>query len=412
MDASIDHLPPFAKMSDGMLHLRQDGTIISADEALCRFIGMEADELRDRTWVSLFHPFDSEDIYSAIQRMRQLGEAHVSMRGFSKDSSVSQLYAHLCYPETDKQNTGDYYCFILNLDTRINYNSDKLHFERLFAISTDLLCIANTMGYFLKVNPAFTRTLGYSQEELQRTSFLEFIHPDDVESTVQEMRKLRSGIDTACFENRYRCKHGGWRWLAWSTPAPDEEGILYAVAKDITERKQFEEQLLRLAKFDFLTGLPNRAYLDEELKRAMARMTRSKRVLAGFLIDIDGLRQINETFGQSVGDDLLRHVAIRLRNLTRASDFLARIGASELFLVAEFEDETAARALEQKISASMTEPFILDLKEMHAAFTIGIAICRGNAKADSHAFVSQAGHALRESRIVSPGEPAAVPPGN
>ena len=116
---------------------------------------------------------------------------------------------------------------------------------RIFEMSLDMICVADIRtATFLKVNPAFTDILGYSEEELLSRPFLEFVHPEDVEPTISLVEeKLLQGEKAINFVNRYRSRDGGWRWLSWvSHPAP-EQGITYAVAHDITEQKEAEEAL-------------------------------------------------------------------------------------------------------------------------------------------------------------------------
>ena len=124
-------------------------------------------------------------------------------------------------------------------------NADLSNF---FDIALDLMSIGNKEGYFIKVNPAFTRILGYSADEMLAKRFVEFVHPDDRFATLAELKKLYTGMNTVCFENRYRCKDGSWKWLAWTCPSADENGLLYAVARDITQQKAdkaLRENLIR-----------------------------------------------------------------------------------------------------------------------------------------------------------------------
>ncbi len=113
--------------------------------------------------------------------------------------------------------------------------------DQFFNVSLDLLAIANTKGYFLRVNPAAERTLGYTREELMAKRFLDLVHPDDLLRTQEAVSIQASGQRVIDFENRYRCKDGTYRWLEWSSvPAGN---LIYAAARDITDRKRVEEAL-------------------------------------------------------------------------------------------------------------------------------------------------------------------------
>jgi len=119
-------------------------------------------------------------------------------------------------------------------------------FHTFFDVSLDMMCIAGMDGYFKRINPAFERTLGWTEEELVSKPFTEFVHPDDVEATQQEVAKLTLGIPTISFENRYRCADGTYKHLLWTSHPDAQTGTLYAIARDISELKQVREQF-RLA---------------------------------------------------------------------------------------------------------------------------------------------------------------------
>ena len=109
--------------------------------------------------------------------------------------------------------------------------TDLHEFRRIFELSQDLMCIAGTDGYFKRVNPAFTRTLGWKEAELLESPFESFVHPDDVAATRAEVVELTQGIPTVSFENRYRTSDGGYVRLRWTSFPVPEEGRLYATAR-------------------------------------------------------------------------------------------------------------------------------------------------------------------------------------
>jgi two-component system, sensor histidine kinase and response regulator len=110
-------------------------------------------------------------------------------------------------------------------------------------LSLNLLCIAGIDGYFKHVNPAWETTFGYTREELLSRPYLDLVHPDDREATTAEAAKIASGRSTLSFENRYRCKDGSYKWLLWSAVVRAEKGLIYAIARDVTERKCEEARL-------------------------------------------------------------------------------------------------------------------------------------------------------------------------
>ncbi|HEY9884180.1 MAG TPA: PAS domain S-box protein, partial [Thermosynechococcaceae cyanobacterium] len=138
--------------------------------------------------------------------------------------------------------------------------------DRFFTLAADMFGIADFDGYFKRVNPAFEQVLGYSPDELLSAPFLDFVHPDDREATSVEAAKLSQGTKSVALENRYRCKDGSYRWLSWASMPYQEERLIYATARDITEYKQAErdlresKQLLQLA-FDLL---PQRVFWKDQ----------------------------------------------------------------------------------------------------------------------------------------------------
>jgi PAS domain S-box-containing protein len=129
-------------------------------------------------------------------------------------------YCHICGVSVEAAVTGEYELYDL---------------DRFFHYALDMLCIAGVDGYLKRVNPAFERVLGYSMEELLARPFVDLIHPDDQIETVGEVGKLASGRPTLSFVNRYLCKDGTYKRLHWTAYPEPQTGLLYAVARDLSE---------------------------------------------------------------------------------------------------------------------------------------------------------------------------------
>jgi len=114
---------------------------------------------------------------------------------------------------------------------------------KFFEMSLDMLCIAGFDGYFKRINAAWQSKLGYAVEEMLAVPYLDFVHPEDHTSTLSEAARLSAGMDTISFENRYRCKDGSYKWLLWHAHTDFQKNLIYAIARDITDRKQAEDVL-------------------------------------------------------------------------------------------------------------------------------------------------------------------------
>ena len=201
--------------------------------------------------------------------------------------------------------------------------------DRLFELSLDLLCTAGLDGYFKRVNPAFERVLGWSTKELTSAPFLDFVHPDDREATVAEVEKLSGGAVTIDFENRYRCDDGSYKWLAWRAMPVPEEGLIFAVARDISAQKEVEHERERL--FAVLEAQNDRLRkLDRMRSDMLASITHELKTpinsVRGFL------SLVLKGKAGTLGSDQRKYLAIAHRN----TDRLIRL-ADDLLLIARAE---------------------------------------------------------------------------
>ena len=165
------------------------------------------------------------------------------------------------------------------------------HFGRFFALSSDLLCVIGLDGYFIELNPAWETALGFSPAELKMKPSIEFIHPGDRERTRLELEQVIGGKERIVFANRIVCKDGSYRWLSWTAKLAVDEGNIYAVARDITERREREDSL-RQALAQRRELLARLLSVREEERTQLARVVHDEmgQVLTGLKMDLAWLQ--------------------------------------------------------------------------------------------------------------------------
>lgn len=247
--------------------------------------------------------------------------------------------------------------------------------QRLFELSISMLCIAGMDGHFKELNPAWSATLGWSQEELKARPWLDFVHPDDVERTLGAGTRLAQGETMLGFENRYLCKDGAWRWLLWNSVPLIKAGLIYCVVQDVTERKLMEAELVRLATIDSLTNICNRHHFleraDQEIKRAR-RYGHSG--LALLMMDLDHFKDVNDRHGHEAGDRVLAEMTARVLDMLRESDIMGRLGGEEFaVLLVEAGDGEAVRVAQRLRATLAATPVKAGAASISYTVSIGVA---------------------------------------
>jgi diguanylate cyclase (GGDEF)-like protein/PAS domain S-box-containing protein len=248
--------------------------------------------------------------------------------------------------------------------------------RRVFETSLDLILVTDRHGSFIRVSPSSAAILGYQPDEMIGHSAVEFIHRDDLDPTRNEMRSARLGRETRNFETRYVHKDGRDVTLAWTGVWSEPEQRHYFIGRDMTEAKKAEEKLKYLAHYDQLTGLPNRVSLQAELKELIdSDAGTERRPTSIAMLDLDGFKDINDTLGHSIGDQLLKAAAQRLITVASDRGRVYRLGGDEF--VAVFPGCADPRPVAEIIDAMLgrlAERFEINGQTLFIGASAGIAI--------------------------------------
>lgn len=160
-------------------------------------------------------------------------------------------------------------------------NEEPLDLSLFFALSRDVLCIAGFDGYFKRFNPAFVDLMGYSEEELMSRPIDSFMHPEDRLLTLQHRENIKNSIPMVNYENRYITRAGNIVWLSWTSIALEEQRLIYAIAKDVTHKKQLET--------DRNVLLAQLSQINEDLKRVSYTLSHDLRSSVNNLLAIFSL---------------------------------------------------------------------------------------------------------------------------
>src|ERR1017187_4403366 len=270
----------------------------------------------------------------------------------------------------------------VNLQTKVELSTTELQarearFSALVENSSDLVTIVDRGGTILFQSPSVARVLGWDADSSGGTNFVEALHDSDQprwRTIVDFLVEDSDGEMVAEWQVRHA--DGLWRFLQSVVTNLIHEpsvGGLVLNSRDVTAQKTLEDQLRHQAFHDQLTGLANRALFAEHLDHALRRQSRMGGELAVLFIDLDEFKTVNDLHGHTLGDELLKQAAERLRTTLRTADAIARIGGDEFAVLFEGVGLGLDASAAERVIESFAQPFFIESSEVFVTASMGMA---------------------------------------
>jgi len=272
------------------------------------------------------------------------------------------------------------------------------HSEQRFRLlaenSSDFVYFADAEGRASWVAPSVTRTLGWQPEDIVGTVVTDLVHPDDWDVIAALGEAANGGTEVIALRPgmvhpivaRLRQVDGAYRWMSVTATRVQEQGnVEHSIVvgmRDVDELVA-TQALAERGQRDDLTGLVNRPALLDRMERILAESRRTSDLTAVLYCDVDHFKEINDTFGHAVGDEVLRTIALRIRQSVRDDDIVARLGGDEFVVVLQgMSGPSDAEAVAEKIRSAMREALIVDGIDLSRSFSIGVAMVRPDSTPD------------------------------
>ncbi len=258
--------------------------------------------------------------------------------------------------------------------------TQKNFLKTIVNVIPDLLWIKDTEGKYLACNARFERLFGAKESEIIGKDDFDFVDEESANFFRNKDRKALEAKESHIYEEVLTFTDSGYEGLfeTIKTPMKDGEGNvigILGIARDISERKAREEQLRIYANYDMLTGLANRTLFMDRLSHLMTLRKSNKQYSAVLFIDLDHFKEINDTFGHSTGDKILKLVSKSLQNVIRKEDTLSRHGGDEFTILLEkINTPLDAANIAQHVLDTLKTPFTIEDHQFYITTSIGITI--------------------------------------
>lgn len=416
-------------MSEGVVMMRvSDSRIVLSTPQFDAMHGYGTGELIGRHIDTIAPPdLGSDEIQMRSRVMRELaenGEASYESRSVKRDGT--DIWSRVNGVIANDPDHGPV-LILVKYDVTEEYiaksagRDAEMRFRQVFEQSPIGLCLVTPEGRFEQVNQSFEAITGYSASELEKLTFAEITHPDDIEADLQLTRSVfEGGQDGFTMEKRYIRRNGETVWVyltvAMLRDSHGNPSRALSMVEDITERQRLSQQLQYLADHDPLTGLYNRRRFEEELNKAIS--SGHERGIAILVIDLDNFKFINDSFGHTIGDRLIVRTAELLRSRVRSDDTLARQGGDEFVVVLRDIEPSAALSTAEDLVKLVARDVRVEGAEHSARVTasIGVACASEGEPVSEETLMMQADIAMYEAkgsgrngaRVFQPGEDSHV----
>ncbi len=368
---------------DGIVTIDSSGMINGFNRAAESIFGYSAAELMGHSVTRLMpEPYSSQhDMFVRRYLMARTIERPLSqtreLQGLRKNGEVFPLEISLS--EATQHAQPLFIAVLRDLSERRRVEENTLLAAKVFDNSVEGILVTDAGGRIMRVNHAFTTITGFGEDEIvgKTPAVLKSGRHDEL--FYQEMwdRLRAEGKWQGEIWNRRKNGEIYPEWLSINLLRDTNGQTTHFVAifSDISEKKEAEQRIYHLAYYDGLTELPNRTMFHGRLQQALAEAKRSRRMVGLLYIDLDRFKNINDTLGHFIGDELLKMSAQRLRNVVRDSDTVARLGGDEfVIMLTDISHEADVVHLAQKALTAMAVPFELDGHEVFVTTSIGISL--------------------------------------
>jgi len=327
-------------------------------------------EESDRQWIL---PDDDQAVVLVVPlRVRE------EVRGFAAIGGRSPVPAHLAGSVSALASEAALALEGAELAEDLHRRQSEARFRSLVQNSSDVMTIVERDGTIRYVSPSVRRVFGFEPDGLLGTSVLELLDPahrSHLASVLLGSGEARDGNSESL---ELRVQHRDESWMRVEMVAtdlsgdPNVQGIVLNT-RDITERKNFEEQLSHQAFHDSVTGLANRALFHNRVDHALQRLARTDSSVCVLFLDLDDFKTVNDSLGHAAGDLLLAEVGNRLRECVRSADTAARFGGDEFAILLEDGGFEVAAEIAERVMHELAKPCDLEGKEVFIRASIGIA---------------------------------------